>query len=71
MTRHAAAINSMNGTPQAVFLWMFTALVRNDPQEQDSRHAVIRNQQVSGSSPLAGSNVYRQKRDPTVGGKAV
>ena len=31
----------------------------------------IRNQQVSGSSPLAGSNVYRQKRDPTAGGKAV
>ena len=31
----------------------------------------IRNQQVSGSSPLAGSNVYRQKRDPTVGRKAV
>ena len=31
----------------------------------------IRNQQVSGSSPLAGSNVYGQKRDPTVGRKAV
>ena len=52
MTRHAAAINGMNGTPQAVFLWMFTALVRNDPQEQDSRHAVIRNQQVNSPSPL-------------------
>ena len=32
---------------------------------------VIRNQQVSGSSPLAGSNVYRQKRDPRLGRKAV
>ena len=31
----------------------------------------IRNQQVSGSSPLAGSNVYRQKRDPRLGRKAV
>ena len=31
----------------------------------------IRNQQVSGSSPLAGSNVYRQKRDPTLDEKAV
>ena len=33
------------------------ALLRNDVQQWDSRHAVFRNQQVSGSSPLAGSTL--------------